>query len=261
MLATLLRLLATLLVLTAFGIGIAAAAPLQYSGEVTYRERIALPPGASLRIALVDTDSGVAIVGANAAFSSAGRVPLQFELNVRTDLGKAGRYGLIAEIYSGGRVWFRGAAPVPVILENTDGLVLVVRAAPPEAIAAVITPPAAPAQLLVNTGLFDTIWQVRSIGGNPVHDGTAVSFSMAADRRAGGNGGCNNYFTEASVDAPGLRFGALAATRMACAPQVMVQEAALFAALANVTSFAVQPGVLALLGADHKPLVQLQSGQ
>ena len=105
--------------------------------------------------------------------------------------------------------------------------------------------------------LLDTLWRVTSIGARPVLGGPPVPLSIAADHRAGGNGGCNNYFTEASFEADRLTFGPAAATRMVCAPEIMAQEAAYFAALAAVAGFELGQGSLRLLDAAGVPLVGL----
>src|SRR5690606_3868788 len=91
----------------------AMAETVTLDGTVTYRERIALPQGAQLRISLVALPSGAAIVGASSDIPVIGQVPLAFSLNIRSKLtGDA--YGLVAEIRSGGHTLFRNAAPVPV---------------------------------------------------------------------------------------------------------------------------------------------------
>ena len=86
---------------------------------------------------------------------------------------------------------------------------------------------------------------------------TEVTLSIAADHRAGGNGGCNNYFTEADFDDPPLTFGPIAGTRMACAPEIMAQEAALFAALGATVGYEFSGDTLKLFDAAGIPLVGL----
>ena len=54
-----------------------------------------------------------------------------------------------------------------------------------------------------------------------------------------------------------LRIGPLGATRRACPPPAMAQEAAFFAALEAARGFRVQRGLLVLLDADGRPLARL----
>jgi putative lipoprotein len=98
------------------------------------------------------------------------------------------------------------------------------------------------------------LWTVTSIGGEPVLPQTKVTFSIAADHRAGGNGGCNNYFTEASFETPPLTFGPIAGTRMACDPAVMEQEARFFAALEATSGYDLNGDTLKLVDAAGIPL-------
>ncbi|MHA6691121.1 META domain-containing protein [Devosia sp. A449] len=227
---------------------------LTFTGDVSYRERIALPPDARLTIMLVALPAGTPIVGAEGAI--AGSVPLQFTLNVRSTVIKpGGDYGLLAEISSAGRTLFRNAEPVPVDAAAPMPVRIVVTAVPaspheaPEAALPPVEPP---------NPLLDMVWTVTSIGGDPVLGGSKLTFSVAADLRAGGNGGCNNYFTEASfeTDSP-LAFGPIAGTRMACEPTVMAQEARFFAALGATAGYLLEGDTLKLVDAAGVPLLGL----
>ncbi len=248
-----------LLVLSAFGIPTSlAASALRFSGEVTYLDRMALPPDAALRVTLVDLSGpvGANIVAATAPIASVGNVPLLFELSVQSDvIVPGGQYGLVAEIGTSDRVWFASPEPVAVDIASTDGLILLVDRVAPEAEIAIIDPMAP--NMEVDLGLFDTLWAVQAIAGQAIAPETQVTLSIAMDRRAGGNGGCNHYFTEAVFDGDQLSFGAPVATKMACAPNVMGQEAALFAALASTASYRRTSKNLLLLDSEGDALVTL----
>ena len=250
-------LLAALLTL----LGLAApslAADITLSGEVTYRERIALPPDARLAIALVSLADGRRIVGAESAIDK-GSVPLHFTLNLRSSVVTPDRlYGLLAEIRSGGRILFRNDQPVPVDIGAPSPTLIVVGFAPqplpppPE----IVVPPLEPPR-----PLLDVVWTVTSIGGEPVPSDGKLTFSIAADQRVGGNGGCNNYFTEASFEENDrLTFGPVAGTRMACEPAVTALEFRFFAALAATRGYELSGDSLRLLDAAGIPLVGLVRG-
>lgn len=224
------------------------------NGTVTYRERLALPPDARLRVTLVDLTSGQRHVGATAGIPARGTVPIAFSLNVRSDLDSARAYGLVAEISSAGRVMFRNGEPTPVDIESTALTHIVVQRAPSPPLQPLAEIPLPPAALL------DQVWTVTSIGGRPVSGSRPVTLSIAADQRATGSGGCNNYFAEASIDGNSIMFGPAAATRMACAPSAMAQEADYFAALAAVTTFELDDS-LRLLDAAGVPLIGLVRNQ
>ncbi|MGV8953358.1 MAG: META domain-containing protein [Cypionkella sp.] len=229
------------------------------TGEVTYRERIALPPDADLTVTLVTLDSKGEphAIGATAPIPARGQVPLQFVLNVRSDaIADDQDYGLIAEITASGVPVFRNAAPVRVDPLLPQPVLIIVSFDPPPPLP---LPPPLPVagDLEVTAGLFDAIWTVREILGLPVLRATDVSLSIAPDRRAGGNGGCNSYFTEAMFDGPALHFGPIAGTRMICDDLVMRQEAAFFAALAQTSGYELEDDTLYLLDIDGEQVMRL----
>jgi putative lipoprotein len=220
------------------------------SGTATYRERMALPDNAWLRVTLIDMATMTPVVGASASIPARGQVPIGFALNVHSQIENAdGAYGLAAEISSGGVVLFRTEHPAPIKIGQPAPVdVLLFRAPPPPPAPAI---PAAPAEL------FSAVWTVTSIGGQPAIGQRRPTLSIAADHRAGGFGGCNNYFTEASVDGEAISFGPAAATRMACAVDIMDQETAYFAALTAVASYELDKHGLRLLDAAGIPLIGL----
>lgn len=249
-----LKIMLTLLLLTA-GFGPAMAAEdLTFSGEVTYRQRIALPENAQLRVTLVSltAEGAKPIAGATALLAAPGQVPLSFAFDVRSNVVSAGgHYGLSAEILSGNVVVFRDAAPVPVDLHAIAPVTIIVQPAPI---------PAEPvATLDIMPAIFETEWAVDSIGGNPTLPNARPTLSIAPEGRAGGHGGCNSYFSEAAFADNGLKFGPVAGTRMACAPNVMAQEAALFAALAATASYRLDGVILHLTDAGGTSLVVLHA--
>lgn len=250
----------TILLASALSLGSALAVDqITFIGEVTYRERIALPPDADLTVTLVTFDANGAphAIGATAPIEAKGQVPLQFVLDIRSDaIVDDQDYGLIAEIRSGGVPLFRNLNPVPVDPALPLPTMILVNFDPPSP-SPVTEPAPINGELDVTAALFDTIWQVRNLNGHAVHEATEVSLSIAPDRRAGGNGGCNSYFTEAMFDGPALRFGPVAGTRMACDTPVMQQEAEYFAALEATAGYELADRTLYLLDAEGNPLVRL----
>lgn len=254
MLQSLKRVMLVLLAVLALG-GAAQAEDVTFTGLVAYRERMALPPGAALAISLVSLPDQRLIAGAHAWLDAKANSPIQFTLNVRsTVLAAGGSYGLVAEIRSEGRTIFSNGQPVVVDPLAPSGILIPVQFSPPpphDPPIEVLPLPEAPNPLL------DVVWSVTSIGGDPVLPGSGLTFSIAADYRVGGHGGCNNYFAEASFDVPPLSFGPVAGTRMACAPAVMAQEARFFTALGATVGYEVAGDTLKLFDAAGVPLVGL----
>ena len=224
------------------------------SGTVTYYERIALPPGARLQVTLVETSGTKPVVGASSSIPATGSVPVSFALNLHTDATEAeGAYGLLAEISSQGRVMFRNTQPVPVELRAPAPVEIVVNFSPDPP----HNPPPEMPMPAPSNDLLDTLWTVTSIGGRPVTGARPLTLSIASDHQVGGSGGCNRYFTEASIADDMLSFGPPAATRMACDAALMEQETAYFTALMAVASYELDTAGLRLLDAAGIPLVGL----
>ena len=233
----------------------AAAEDVTFSGLVTYRERLVLPPNSALLITLVSLPDQKPIASANAILVDKAASPIQFSLNVRSNvLAAGGQFGLVAQIVIEGDGLLINQQPVLVDPAEPEGNVIEVRfSAPPphEPPAKILPPPETPIPLL------DTAWRVIGIGGDPVLADTEVTLSIAADHRAGGNSGCNSYFTEADFEGPPLTFGPIAGTRMACTPEVMTQEADLFAALGATVGYEMAGNSLVLVDAAGVPLIEL----
>jgi putative lipoprotein len=228
----------------------ANAAQVSIKGEVTYRERIALPPGGRLVVSLVDTSAkgNPVRVKAEAAIVGPGQVPLQFHLDFEDAvIAPKHTYGLIAEIRAEDTLWFSNATPFPVDpLAPEVPLIILINFVGQQ----IATPPAKPA-------IFDTIWRVTSIGAAAVKPDFKATLSVAEDGRAGGNGGCNNFFAQSRVEDPKLDFSAIASTRMACAPAEMSTESNYFAALETVTGFSITEDTLTLTDEAGKTSVVL----
>ncbi len=246
------RFLAGLFALIAFTLP-ALAEPVVLTGTVVYRERIALPAGAQLRLQLVTLADGRQIASATSRITAQSQPPIAFTMNLRSNSApSAGPLGLLAEIRSGGQVLFASPAPTPIDLAAPSGIaILVHRASSP-------TPaPPPPEPPMPDPQLLDTSWTVTSIGGRPVVGLRAPTLAIAADHRIGGNSGCNSYFAEASIEGSILSFSPAAATRMACAPEIMDQENAYFTALSAVAAFELDKDSLRLLDAAGVPLIGL----
>lgn len=240
----------------------AAADELSISGKVTYRERIALPPEAMLRVRLVDMGSPDApvVVEAESTVASPGEVPLTFTLRFDEALLRPGRsYAVAAEITSAGQLWFSTFSPVPVdpVAGTMDQPIVLSFAGrtldaeePREA-------PQPPPDDAADPALLDVVWHARALRGEPIDPAQEVSLSIANDLRAGGRGGCNSYFAQVWLQGAQLRFSSAAATRMACSdPATAELEAEFFAALEAVRLWRVSGHELLLLDGANEELLR-----
>lgn len=231
--------LALAVLLLAFGLSNAYAAPATLSGQVTYRERMALPAGSRLQVRLVDAQKPdePTRIGAEAAITGPGGIPLMFNLNFDSAvINPARKYAIVAEIRTGEVLWFRNSVPYAV-----DPL------APAQPVSVVVDfigqqlAPVDPA-----AGLYGVVWRAETIEGKPVPEAAEITLSVAEDGRAGGKGGCNNYFAQSRLENGKLDFSSVASTRMACAPTIMTLETRFFELVDLVAGFSLNAGTLTL---------------
>lgn len=102
------------------------------TGTITYRQRIALPKGATVAVELLDvSDAGAPARVARSGFATDGQVPFRFQLAYdrgRIDPGRA--YALQARILVDRAAWFVTDRPVPVLTQgNPSSVNLVLRQA------------------------------------------------------------------------------------------------------------------------------------
>jgi heat shock protein HslJ len=88
--------------------------------------------------------------------------------------------------------------------------------------------------------------------------GTEVTLELQDDGSAAGNGGCNQYNASYETDGDTISFGPIAATQMACEPDVSDQEATVFAALDSAATFEIVGDILTLSDADGAFLVSFR---
>lgn len=238
----------------ALTLGAASAETITLSGEVTYRERIALPPNATLRLVLVDLATpDQPRVHAEGAIATPGQVPLSFTLNFDDGiLSGDASLGLRAEILSDGQVWFRNAEPVAIDPAAPTGIEVITNFAGRTEDPAATTPVAVDPE-----PLFGVNWQAVEIGGNPVTSDQST-LSIGRDLRAGGRGGCNSYFSQAEINGDRIAFSAAGATQMACEESLMAQETAFFDALNSTRFWRMEGDLLVFLDADSDVVLRLE---
>ncbi len=104
-------------------------------------------------------------------------------------------------------------------------------------------------------GIVGPVWVAEGIAGAPASGDAPITLQLGADGRASGRGGCNGYGGPYTLAGDALRFGPLAATKMACAPALMDQEQRYFDTLAQVARYAVaDDGALLLTTAEGKEI-------
>jgi len=106
------------------------------------------------------------------------------------------------------------------------------------------------------TGLGKTDWKALSILGRAA--GSADStLSFLGDGQVAGNGGCNAYQGGVTLEGGRIEFGALATTRMMCAPPISGQETVFLEALEMARSWEQSGDILELIDDSNEVVVRL----
>jgi putative lipoprotein len=225
------------------------AAQVQLPGQVTYRERIALPDEAVLSIELIDLALPDRPRLSVSAPTGAGQVPLGFTLTFEDSMILPQHdYAINAEI-SAGDIRFRNAEPYPVTpLAQTDPVLIVTSMVAQNNTASSETV-AAPQDL----PLLNITWEATVIGETPVPPGVDITLQIESDMRAGGNGGCNSFFSQATITEDSFAIGEVARTQRSCFYERNMLEQSYFNALKASVGWVIDGDTLTLLDAAAKP--------
>jgi len=240
----------------------AAALSEQIHGQVIYDARSALPPQAVLDVKLTATDSAgqqsTAII-AETRQQLLGRSPLDWNLPIALSaLAAQKSYSLQAKISGGDTLLFVNTAPMPVDRNRAAYIMRLEKLDSASGDKA-------------DTGSFiGQNWLAEILLGKAIKANSEISLYIDATARAdpaenvkrypvSGSGGCNRYMGSAAIDETNkmLRFSPLAATFIACAPDIARQEADFIAAMDKVRGYKFdETGALYLLDEEQRPLAR-----
>jgi heat shock protein HslJ len=103
--------------------------------------------------------------------------------------------------------------------------------------------------------LENTAWTLVDVGGTParpIGSGAGPTLRLtSAEKRATGDGGCNQFFGGYTLSGESLRLGPLASTRRACADEALTrQETAFLRALDEARTWRITGDTLILSSAS-----------
>lgn len=211
-----------------FAAGGAAAAPASLRGSVSYRERIALPPGATVTVRLIDVSLADAPSQtiAETTIRPRGQVPVPFVLRYDDrDIRGRRSYALSAEIRDRDRLLFTTTRRYSVLTGGRDDTDLVLERVG-----------AGPGRPEPEAGI-DGRWLVQDIRGERVRGRRQATLEITREGRVSGNAGCNGIGGEVKISRNRIDFGRMISTQMACAPDIMRQERQFIEALEGARSF------------------------
>jgi putative lipoprotein len=216
----------------------AAGAQAVVRGQASYRERIALVPGAVFEATLIDVsraDASAEVIG-RVRVEAPGSLLIRFDIPYdAAKIDERRSYAVRAQILAGARLLFTTDKAYPVLTRGagTDVDLLLVR------VNARGTPDSAQPP---TAELEDTHWTLIELDGKPVPSNLPQEPHLvfqAQPRRVSGSGGCNRLTTDYRRDGERLGFETIARTRRACIGGGMDTEDAFLRALQNVRAFRI----------------------
>jgi putative lipoprotein len=182
-------------------------------GSATYRERMALPPGAVLEAVLEDVSraDAPAEVIARARVQSPGNPPIAFTIAYDpAKIQSKHRYVVRARILVDQKLLFTTDTAVPVITDGhpTKVSLMLRRVSAGQ-------PPPAPGGARLLEG---TYWRATELAGKPTpkQDSKSEAHLQFKAGRVSGSDGCNRLTGSYQLKGDGVTFGQMAGTRMAC---------------------------------------------
>lgn len=223
---------------------VSQATELVVKGEVTYRERIALPPNALVTVQLADVslaDAPAAII-AERKITPTGQVPIPFELKFDSSaIQSRNSYALQARITVDDTLMFISDERHSVDPLKAETQTVVVRKVSGGDTS--------------DTSIYGQTWALQFIDGIGAVDSKAT-FRVEDGGMVTGRAPCNGYFATATINGTEIAIGKPGATMMACEQSLMKQETAFFDALEKVASFKTENGRLVLMASDGQELLR-----
>lgn len=220
------------------------------AGTITYRERMLLPPDATVTVRLEDVTlmDVPAKLMAETSFPAVGAPPYHFRLSYpAAEILPRRSYGLRVRIEHDGKLLFINDARIDPFTEVAgDALDIVLakvsgRASP-------VRPPAS----MPDASLTGTYWKAILIDEEATYVTVGqpeIHLVLQPDGLARGHSGCNRFSGPFTNEKNTIEFGGLASTRRACL-KGMEQEQRFLKALSAASGFRIQGDTLTLTDAE-----------
>jgi len=213
-------------------------------GSVTYRERMALPEGATVKVQLLDVSLADApsVTIAEQVITPKHEVPIPYELHYDdTVIVPNNSYAVSARIELEGQLLYISTTRYAVLTGGADETDILVE------------------RVAQDDGPPKGHWLAENILGGGVIDRVESRLEITSDGSVYGSGGCNAISGTAKIVGDSIEFGPIAATRKACVPAVGDQEQKFFKALGLTRrwQYDAQQEKLMLLGKGGRKLMVL----
>lgn len=227
---------------------------LTVTGELSYRQRIALPPQAVAFVEIRASDAAETTqpVAQNHIKLGGRQVPVAFSLELpRAHLEDGTSYLLTGGILVGDQVNWRIAEPVRIKTSEADfdtGMLMLSQQEIEEPQAA---EPAGQDALVGE-------WRIVKVGNDTLDAEANATLNFTADGAFSGRL-CNSFRGSYTINDATISFGQAAATLMACPDPLASQERALFSAFESAASFNItESGNLNLVDDKGQMLISAQ---
>ena len=191
------------------------------TGTVTYRQRIALPPGAVISIKLLDVsrqDAAAQIMSEQIIRTTGQQVPIPFKLKFDPAKIRVNHsYVVRAEIRIKGKLAFTTTKSYPVITNNYPIKV--------DLVLEQVNEQSSESESIIGE------WLLEDLAGAGVLDNLQTTIKFTNEGRLAGFGGCNNYFAAYQIQGNKIKIGVIGSTQKSCTPAIMDQEFRYFQAL------------------------------
>jgi putative lipoprotein len=226
------------------------------TGTVTYRQRIALPANAILKLRLEDVslqDVASKLVAEVTLPTNGKQVPFGFAIPYRqTDIVRNHRYQVRAMILVNDNVMFTTTTAYPVLTNGASNTV------------SILVQSIGGSHAPSSHALEETYWKLTYLAGQtplvPAERREPQITLHKEGKKMSGTAGCNGLFGTYALAGNSLRFRGIGGTMMACPEPLMKQERVFTDALKATTSYRITGGQLELL-AGARVVARFQAGQ
>ncbi len=191
------------------------------TGNVIYRERIALPAGSLINVKLVDIslqDVPSITISEQEIITTGQQVPIPFKLDYNPQEIKPNHtYAVQARI----------TINEQLVFINTQSYLVITRDNPQDIQIMLTRVKSNPTQ----TSSFIGKWLLEDLGGTGVMDYVQTTMELTKDGKIFGSAGCNNYLGSYTIKNNQLKISPLGVTKKMCTPTVMNQESRFLQAL------------------------------
>jgi len=216
------------------------------TGNVMYKERIALPAGSKMEVTLLDTsgnDAQAGVIASSTIITNGENVPLPFTLSYDTTrINEDMLYSVRAQIFVGEKLKWTSTTGVPVLTRNNPTTTIEVPVSLVSGNSVVTTPS-------IKSALAGTEWswkETRFINASTVSPQQPEQFviKFQADKTFVSSTDCNDLMGKFIVQGEILSIGPIASTKRMCI--AVTQESEYTQQLGRAASFTIVGNILTI---------------